>query len=265
MARPFRFAIQAKNTTDAKAWAEQARKVEDLGYSTLTLPDHFDGQLAPTLALQAAADATTTLKVGALVWCNDYRHPLVFAQEMSTLDLLSDGRLELGIGAGWMETDYVVEADPYGLELDLMDSLKPGDVVIHSTDFGGTNAPWGELMSTVAAQNGAVGTVCDSQVRDCVRIVDMGFPVYYGGIRPLDSKGRARVMDYDVPVMCGEVLVHPGELVFADFDGVVVIPKSVETEVLRLAHEKVGQETASRQALLAGKSLKEVYATYGVL
>ena len=75
-----------------------------------------------------------------------------------------------------METDYVVEADPYGLELDLMDSLKPGDVVIHSTDFGGTNAPWGELMSTVAEQNGAVGTVCDSQVRDCVRIVDMGFP-----------------------------------------------------------------------------------------
>ena len=65
--------------------------------------------------------------------------------------------------------------------------------------------------------------------------------------------------------MCGEVLVHPGELVFADFDGVVVIPKSVEKEVLRLAHEKVGQETASRQALLAGKSLKEVYATYGVL
>ena len=167
--------------------------------------------------------------------------------------------------ARWMETDYVVEADPYGLELDLMDSLKPGDVVIHSTDFGGTNAPWGELMSTVAKQNGAVGTVCDSQVRDCVRIVDMGFPVYYAGIRPLDSKGRARVMDYDVPVMCGDVLVHPGELVFADFDGVVVIPKDVEKEVLRLAHEKVGQETASRQALLAGKSLKEVYATYGVL
>jgi 4-hydroxy-4-methyl-2-oxoglutarate aldolase len=167
--------------------------------------------------------------------------------------------------ARWMETDYVVEADPYGLELDLMDSLQPGDAVIHSTDFGGTNAPWGELMSTVAQQNGAVGTVCDSQVRDCVRIVDMGFPVYCAGIRPLDSKGRARVMDYDVPVMCGDVLVYPGELVFADFDGVVVVPKDVEEEVLHLAHEKVGQETASRQALLAGKSLKEVYATYGVL
>jgi 4-hydroxy-4-methyl-2-oxoglutarate aldolase len=167
--------------------------------------------------------------------------------------------------ARWMETDYIVEADPYGLELDLMDSLKLGDAVIHSTDYGGTNAPWGELMSTIAKFHGAVGTVCDSQVRDCVRIIDMGFPVYYAGIRPLDSKGRARMMDYDVPVSCGEVLVHPGELVFADFDGVVVIPKIVENDVLRLAHEKAGKENSSRQELLTGKTLKEVYATYGVL
>jgi 4-hydroxy-4-methyl-2-oxoglutarate aldolase len=165
----------------------------------------------------------------------------------------------------WMDTDYVVEADPYGLELDAMDSLRPGDAVIHSTDFSGTNAPWGELMSTVARRNGAVGCVCDSQVRDCVRIIEMGFPVYYTGIRPLDSQGRARVMDYDVPVRCGEVLVNPGELVFADFDGVVVVPKGIEQDVLQLALEKVGKENASRQELLAGKSLKEVYARYGVL
>ena len=165
----------------------------------------------------------------------------------------------------WMEMDHIVEEDPYGLELDMMDSLKPGDVVIHSTDHGGTNAPWGELMSTVAQRNGAVGAVCDSQIRDCTRIVEMNFPVYFAGIRPLDSKGRARVMDYDVPVKCGEVLVHPGELVFADFDGIVVIPQSVELDVLRLAGEKVAKETASRQALLAGKSLKEVFATFGVL
>ena len=110
-----------------------------------------------------------------------------------------------------------------------------------------------------------MGTVCDSQVRDCVRIIEMGFPVYYAGIRPLNSKGRGLVVDYDVPVICGEVLVHPGELVFADFDGVVVIPKAVEKEVLRLAHTTAGQETISRQELLAGKSLKEVYAKYGVL
>lgn len=165
----------------------------------------------------------------------------------------------------WMETDYIVEQDPYGLELEAMDSLKPGDVVVHSTDYSGRNAPWGELMTTVAMRNGAVGCVCDSQVRDCTRMIAMQFPVYYTGIRPLDSKGRARVTAFDVPVRCGEVLVNPGELVFADFDGIVVIPKELEEETLRLALEKVHKENASRSAILAGKSLREVYNTYGVL
>jgi regulator of RNase E activity RraA len=165
----------------------------------------------------------------------------------------------------WMETDYVVEQDPYGLELDAMDSLQPGDVVIHSTDYSGKNAPWGELMSTIAKRKGAHGCVCDSQVRDCVRIIQMGFPVYYAGIRPLDSKGRARVMAYDVPVSCGEVLVNPGELVFADYDGVVVIPQKVENQVIELALEKANKETSSRTALLQGESLKEVYRKFGVL
>ncbi len=106
MPKPFRFAIQAKNANTKAEWVDQAKKVEDLGYSSLSLPDHFDGQLSPTPALMAAADATTSLRVGALVWCNDYRHPVVFASEMATLDILSEGRLELGIGAGWMKTDY---------------------------------------------------------------------------------------------------------------------------------------------------------------
>src|SRR6478672_81132 len=133
----------------------------------------------------------------------------------------------------WMETDHVAD-DPYGLEIEAMDSLGDGDVVVHSTDPGGTNAPWGELMSTVAKRNGVAGCVCDSQIRDCIRIRKMNFPVFYQGIRPLDSKGRGRVMAFDVPVRCGEVLVHPGELVFADFDGVVVIPGQIEDEVMKL-------------------------------
>jgi 4-hydroxy-4-methyl-2-oxoglutarate aldolase len=165
----------------------------------------------------------------------------------------------------WMETDYVVDEDPYGLEIDTMDSLKPGDVAVHSTDHAQSNAPWGELMSTVAKRNGAVGCICDSQVRDCQKIIKMEFPVFYRGIRPLDSMGRGRVMAYDVPVQCGEVLVRPGELVFADFDGVVLVPRDVEDEVLRRAEEKVGKENASRCELLAGRSLRAVYDKYGVL
>ena len=165
----------------------------------------------------------------------------------------------------WMETDYVTEDDPYGLEIDAIDSLKSGDVVVHSTDYSGTNAPWGELMSTIAQRNGAAGCVCDSQIRDCVKIVDLGFPVYYAGIRPLDSKGRGKVMAYDVPVRCGDVLVRPGELIFADFDGIVVVPREVEQKVLQQAREKVGKENATRKELLEGSTLRAVYEKYRVL
>jgi regulator of RNase E activity RraA len=165
----------------------------------------------------------------------------------------------------WMETDYIQEANPYGLEIEAMDSLKANDVAVHSTDYGGTNAPWGELMSTIAKRNGASGCVCDSQIRDCVKIMKMGFPVYYSGIRPLDSKGRAIVNAYDVPVRCGEVLVNPGDIVYADFDGIVVVPKAVEKEVFKKANEKVNRENLSRKELLAGKSLREVYNKYKAL
>lgn len=165
----------------------------------------------------------------------------------------------------WMDTDYVVEEDPYGLEIDFMDSLRPGDVAVHSTDYGLANAPWGELMSTVAKRNGAVGCVCDGLIRDCQRIIDMHFPVFHAGIRPVDSMGRGRVMAFDVPVKCGDVLVRSGELVFADCDGVVVVPREAEDEVLRLAEEKAGKENASRAELLAGRTLRAVYDKYRVL
>ncbi len=165
----------------------------------------------------------------------------------------------------WMETDYVVEEDPYGLEIEAMDALGGGDVAVHSTDASCTNAPWGELMSTIAKRNGATGCVCDGLIRDCRKIMQMGFPVFHAGIRPVDSKGRGRVMAFDVPVRCGDVLVNPGDLVFADFDGVVVVPRKVEQEVLKRAAEKVSVENASRRELLKGRTLRDVYDEFGVL
>jgi regulator of RNase E activity RraA len=165
----------------------------------------------------------------------------------------------------WMDTDYVVSDDPYGLEIEGMDSLRPGDVPVHSTDAGLTNAPWGELMSTVVRRSGSPGCICDSLIRDCLRIQAMGYPVFHAGIRPLDSKGRGRVMAIDVPVRCGDVLVRPGELIFADFDGVVVIPRQVEDKVLELAAEKAGKENSTRRELLNGRTLRDVYNEYGVL
>jgi 4-hydroxy-4-methyl-2-oxoglutarate aldolase len=165
----------------------------------------------------------------------------------------------------WMETDYVIEDDPYGLEIEVMDSLRSGDVAIHSSDAGYTNAPWGELMSTLAKRNEAAGCICDGLIRDCRQIIGMGFPVFHVGIRPVDSKGRGRLMAYDVPVRCGDVLVRPGELVFADFDGVVVVPQAVEEESLRLASEKIGKENATRRELLKGRTLRDVFDEFGVL
>jgi probable F420-dependent oxidoreductase len=104
----FRFAAQLSTTPEgtARAWAEQARQAEDLGYSALLMPDHFGDQLAPAPALAAAAAATTTLRVGSLVFGNDYRNPFVLAKEAATLDVLSEGRFEMSLGAGWMKTDY---------------------------------------------------------------------------------------------------------------------------------------------------------------
>jgi regulator of RNase E activity RraA len=165
----------------------------------------------------------------------------------------------------WIETDYIVEEDPYGLEIEGMDSIKPGDVPVHSTDSAFTNAPWGELMSTIAKRNGSTGCICDSLIRDCRRIMKIGYPVFHAGIRPLDSKGRGRVMAIDVPVRCGDVLVRPGDLVFADFDGVVAIPRAVEDEVLARAMDKTGKETDTRRELLKGRTLRDVFNQYKVL
>ena len=97
--------------------------MESLGYSTLSIPDHFGDQLGPVAALMAAADATTTLRVGSLVFDNDYRHPVVLAKEAATLDLLSDGRLDFGLGAGWLASDYEqagIPFDPPGVRIDRM-------------------------------------------------------------------------------------------------------------------------------------------------
>ena len=122
--RPFRFAVQEHRAPSAKAWKDNARRVEAHGYSALYLPDHFTDQVGPFAALMAAADATTSLRVGSLVFDNDYRHPVVLAKEAATIDLLSEGRFDLGLGAGWMASDYEqagIPFDPPGTRIGRME------------------------------------------------------------------------------------------------------------------------------------------------
>lgn len=129
--KPFRFSIQASappggftgTAADGDAWRDLARRVEALGYDSLTIADHLDEQWAVTPALVSVAEATTTLRLGTLVWCNDYRHPVVLAKEAATIDVLSGGRLEFGIGAGWMTSDYEqsgIALDRPGVRIDRM-------------------------------------------------------------------------------------------------------------------------------------------------
>ena len=128
--RTFRFGVHTSDAADGTAWADAARRYESLGFSTLLLRDHFDNQLAPIVAMTAAACATDTLRVGCLVFANDYRHPLVLAKEMLTLDRLSGGRVELGLGAGWMGSDYEQAGMPFDAPRDRVTRLEEATRVI---------------------------------------------------------------------------------------------------------------------------------------
>ena len=178
-------------------------------------------------------------------------------------DLVMVGRART---AAFMEV-YHHEAgtNPYELEIALIDDLKPGEIPVFACSNPARVAPWGELLSTAARARGAAGALMDGCTRDIKAIRAMKFPVFHGGIAPLDSKGRGRIMTLDQPVACGGVMVSPGDLVFGDADGVVVIPKKVEDEVLALAFDKVKGEKSTLSDLQRGDKLADVFARYGIL
>ncbi len=148
--RPFRFGIQASNASSRTEWVDLAKRAEANGFSTLTMPDHFGDQLAPMPAMMTAADATTDLRVCALVFDNDYKHPVVLAKELATMDVLSDGRMEIGLGAGWMISDYEQAGIPYdspGVRVDrfveglhiIKQAMQPGAFSFDGTHYTITN------------------------------------------------------------------------------------------------------------------------------
>ena len=153
-------------------------------------------------------------------------------------------------------------AEPYKGEMAAVDALGPGDVmVVSECDW----SFWGELLSTAARYRGCRGVVIDGHTRDTRAILAMGFPVFCRGVHPADSLGRLDVVAHDVPIRCGGVLIHPGDLILADDDGVVAIPRAVAEQALTLAEEKVRGENLVRKALAEGMSVTEAFHRYGVL
>jgi regulator of RNase E activity RraA len=153
----------------------------------------------------------------------------------------------------------------YELEIALVDDLKADEIPVFACGTSGRIAPWGELLSTAARARGAAGVVMDGLTRDVRAIRDMKFPVFAGGIGPLDSKGRGKVMAIDVPVEVAGARVAPGDLVFGDADGVVVVPRAIEDQVVAAALAKVAGENATREALARGEKLADVFKRHGIL
>jgi len=160
---------------------------------------------------------------------------------------------------------YKIIDDPYKGEIEAVDSLKPNDVMVVCTNRSTRTCFWGELLSTAAQARGARGIVIDGYTRDVAQITAMQFPTFATGMSVVDSANRSIVVDHGCPVNCGDVLVNTGDILFGDIDGVVVIPKELEKEVIPRALEKVGKENLVRNELLKGAMLRDAYDKYKTL
>ncbi|MEX0819153.1 MAG: RraA family protein, partial [Pirellulaceae bacterium] len=151
----------------------------------------------------------------------------------------------------WAEVERPV-ANPYELELQAVDRCQTDDVMICAANGSMQSALWGELLSTASRNAGCVGAIVDGAVRDVAKMRQMGFPVFARGTTPYDSQNRQHVIEFGMPVELAGVRFAPGDLVFADLDGIVVVPQEVEREAIQRAWDKVHQENQMRDAIRAG-------------
>ncbi|AOH54381.1 hypothetical protein ABE28_008435 [Peribacillus muralis] len=154
---------------------------------------------------------------------------------------------------------------PYKKQIEVLDSIRPGEVFVGDVGGSERSAFFGELMSTATKVAGGRGAVIDGLCRDIKKIKELGFPVFAKGMRPTDSYARNEVIDYDVTIKVGNVMIEPGDLIFGDIDGIVVVPKAIEEEVVNKAFEKVKGENMVRDHILKGMKVSEVFAKFGIL
>jgi regulator of RNase E activity RraA len=154
--------------------------------------------------------------------------------------------------------------EPYVGEMRAIELLQAGDVPVYATAPDVRAAVWGELFSLAALGRGAVGAIVDGPMRDADAVAALGFPVFCQGFSPLDTMGRAVVADIGSDVICGGVRVRQGDYIVADEDGIVVLPAELAIEVVAQVTEKLRGEHGARDDLLAGKSVRDVWDTWGV-
>lgn len=178
-----------------------------------------------------------------------------------TVETLLVGRCRTTLWADMFHED----PNPYELELQAVDACQPDDVMIAAAGGSIHSGVWGELLSTAASNRGCVGAIVDGAVRDVRQMRKMNFPVFARSRCIYDSMNRQRVIDLNVPVQIDGVTFAPGDLVLADWDGIVVVPQEAEEEAIARAWQKVHDENVTRDAIKAGMKATEAYEKYGVL
>lgn len=178
-----------------------------------------------------------------------------------TVETLLVGRAKTTLWADMFHRD----PNPYELELRAVDSCEPDDILIAAAGGSTRSGVWGELLSTAARNRGCVGAIVDGAARDVAKMRQMQFPCFARGTCLYDSQNRQRVIDLDVPVEIDGVRLAPGDLVLADVDGVVVVPRAVEAEAIHAAWNKVHAENITRDAIRGGMKASAAYQKYGVL
>lgn len=178
---------------------------------------------------------------------------------------VAPGMMIVGRSYPVLVTDiFEVPEHPFEGLIKALDHIKPGDVYMASVRSN-RSAFWGELVSNASLAKGGRGAIIDGCVRDTEKIIELGFPVFGKGFTPRDCKGRNIVIQYNVPIECAGVQVQPGDLVFADHDGVVVVPQEVEEETIQKALEKSAGEDDARKWFREGKSVQQVFEKFGIL
>jgi 4-hydroxy-4-methyl-2-oxoglutarate aldolase len=243
-----------------RRWASKTRPTLRITAESGSMDPRITDQ--PVITLAMMRECFTAAVVCDALDAEGYRHrsPRVPLRPLTVEGVLI-GRCKTTLWADMAHPD----PRPYELELRAVDECRPDEVLIAAAAGSMRSGIWGELLSTAARNTGCVGVIVDGAVRDVARMRQMSFPVFARGSSPYDSKDRQRVIDLDIPVEIDGVRFTPGDLVVADVDGVVVVPRHIEAAVVRRSWDKVHAENQVRDAIRGGMKATEAFERFGVL